>query len=869
MFNVKRRFVALVLAMLMVFSGMPLLALAAEVELEMDAEDEVALVTDVEIAFNVGTDYELVDEFIYGGIQGDESYSYIGITPLSPGQTPPPVTIPNRRLTPAELEEWIANYHARGGMSFFEEEVVRLVNVEREARGIAPLTLSPRIMMSARFKAQSMSDLRYFDHESPVYGHFTNISRELFNVTVNGENLAIFYMTPQAVVDGWMDSPGHRENILRPVFVDIGVGFFNGRWAQKFSAIGTSHLPVPVPVPTVTDVTVTPAMVNLIQGGSQSFTATVTGTNFPSQAVTWSVEGSTNPGTSISFDGVLTVAANEAASALTVRATSVVNSGVSGTANVGVVAAVTSWEGLRAAVNAAEPGVDTTIQIHSSFSATGQQITIPTGRHITLVSSNTAEGEANIRTLTQGNTNQRHFVVNGELTLCQNITLRGGSGAGGVRINGGGELIMNAGSLITNITNLWEHFTPVVLDGSNTTLSAPARLAMMGGAISNNTTRYSGGVDVGANSILVMRNNSEISYNTATFAPSSMHVAGGIRMLSESSVLEMHDTASVRNNSQSNTTSMGTAQRVGGILMINGSFTMYGGSIADNTALARTNGHGGIAVINGNFTMHDGVITNNKTENGSHLPSGGVVLIGHINSSFTMNGGSIIGNDRGGITLTAFALFTMNDGLISNNNGHGVDMRHGDMVMNGGLISNHIGSGVSLRNNSIFTMTDGEISNNKSSGVETRGAFTMSGGTIFNNEDAHGGGGIRQTGGTVNISEGVITGNTAPLGGGVYVWGTFTMTGGSITNNIAMLDGGGIYCTHASHLAIVPVTAFSNLNIGPDVIFHNNTAGNDPSAPPQNYHILTHIASRNATIWGHPLNNHDINYTGRLGQEPS
>ena len=156
-----------------------------------------------------------------------------------------------------------------------------------------------------------------------------------------------------------------------------------------------------------------------------------------------------------------------------------------------------------------------------------------------------------------------------------------------------------------------------------------------------------------------------------------------------------------------------------------------------------------------------------------------------------------------------------------------------------------------------FNMTDNNarIENNQATGT----AATAGGGGIFLHW------------GHVNITAGVITGNSAQRGGGVYVSattvGAFNMTGGSITNNVATYNGGGIYSTQASHLFVLPATAFNNLNIGADVVFSGNTAGNGSSALPGNYNILTHIASRHASIWGHPLNNFDINYTGRLGEE--
>ena len=128
-----------------------------------------------------------------------------------------------------------------------ELEVVRLVNIERQRAGVAPLAVSPTLMMAARFKAQSMTDMAYFAHENPVYGSFVNISRELFAYPVvsMGENIARWQQTPHAVVTSLMASPGHRANILRPSFTEIGVGFFSLRWAQKFSNGDTAHIDAP------------------------------------------------------------------------------------------------------------------------------------------------------------------------------------------------------------------------------------------------------------------------------------------------------------------------------------------------------------------------------------------------------------------------------------------------------------------------------------------------------------------------------------------------------------------------------------------------------------------------------------------------
>jgi len=174
-------------------------------------------------------------------------------TPTPPAATPttttPPTTgaIPNRRLTQAELNTWISNYHSGGGINSFEQEVFRLINIERENADLPALSQSPILMMASRFKAQSMYTLGYFSHQNPVYGHFANISRELFNYPISamGENIARNQQTAQEVVAQWMASPTHRNNILHRNFTEMGVGFYNNYWANKFGNAGTADTPAP------------------------------------------------------------------------------------------------------------------------------------------------------------------------------------------------------------------------------------------------------------------------------------------------------------------------------------------------------------------------------------------------------------------------------------------------------------------------------------------------------------------------------------------------------------------------------------------------------------------------------------------------
>ncbi|ALX50013.1 CAP domain-containing protein [Lentibacillus amyloliquefaciens] len=126
--------------------------------------------------------------------------------------------------------------------SEFEKEVVKLVNDERTQRGLEPLEMHNRLSDLARKKSRDMKDNNYFSHTSPTYGSpFDMMNQFDFNYRLAGENIAAGQRSPEQVVEGWMSSEGHRENILKEGFTHIGVGYVEGNgfkygtyWTQLF-----------------------------------------------------------------------------------------------------------------------------------------------------------------------------------------------------------------------------------------------------------------------------------------------------------------------------------------------------------------------------------------------------------------------------------------------------------------------------------------------------------------------------------------------------------------------------------------------------------------------------------------------------------
>lgn len=119
-----------------------------------------------------------------------------------------------------------------------ERQLVALVNEERVAAGLAPLELDPRLVPVARGHATEMLRLRYFSHVSDVTGTpFDRLSAAGIRYTRAGENLA-YARSVATAHRGLMDSPGHRENILRPEFTRIGIGVISaGPYGRMFTQL--------------------------------------------------------------------------------------------------------------------------------------------------------------------------------------------------------------------------------------------------------------------------------------------------------------------------------------------------------------------------------------------------------------------------------------------------------------------------------------------------------------------------------------------------------------------------------------------------------------------------------------------------------
>ena len=164
-------------------------------------------------------------------------------TPNNPSTTPqqkPERTPSTPSTNPEQKPESTPEQKPSTDFSSYQQQVLDLVNAERTKRGISALTLDSNLSNVATKKSQDMVNKNYFDHTSPTYGSPFDMMKQFgISYRTAGENIAKGQKTPQEVVTAWMNSEGHRKNILNPNFTNLGVGIAKDSkgttyWTQMF-----------------------------------------------------------------------------------------------------------------------------------------------------------------------------------------------------------------------------------------------------------------------------------------------------------------------------------------------------------------------------------------------------------------------------------------------------------------------------------------------------------------------------------------------------------------------------------------------------------------------------------------------------------
>ncbi|MCA1053781.1 SafA/ExsA family spore coat assembly protein [Rossellomorea aquimaris] len=197
------------------------------------------LLLSVTLVTGIGKDSEVSAAGTYTVKSGDTMWKIavkyqVGVSELisaNPQLGNPDLIYPGQSIAIPGVDQTAQNY---------TYEVVRLVNAERAKVGLSPLKENWELSRVAKYKSQDMIDKNYFSHTSPTYGSPFQMMKDFgISYQAAGENIAAGQRTPSEVVEAWMNSEGHRKNILSPTYTEIGVGYVKGGsyghyWTQMF-----------------------------------------------------------------------------------------------------------------------------------------------------------------------------------------------------------------------------------------------------------------------------------------------------------------------------------------------------------------------------------------------------------------------------------------------------------------------------------------------------------------------------------------------------------------------------------------------------------------------------------------------------------
>ena len=157
-----------------------------------------------------------------------------------PEETPPTETVPPQETPPAQENPDEDAPEESGGVQEAAAAVTSLVNAARQDAGLSELELDADLCAAAQARAQEIA--QSFSHTRPDGSSCFTILEEFgISYRAAGENIAMGQRTPEEVMDGWMNSSGHRANILNGTFTSIGVGYYvdgagAAHWVQIFQA---------------------------------------------------------------------------------------------------------------------------------------------------------------------------------------------------------------------------------------------------------------------------------------------------------------------------------------------------------------------------------------------------------------------------------------------------------------------------------------------------------------------------------------------------------------------------------------------------------------------------------------------------------
>lgn len=167
----------------------------------------------------------------HGGLYGVGGGSFVQLNKMNAAYATP---------SKSKLDQLVALKEQEQEVSSEVQQVVDLINIERLKEDLQPLKIDTKLQQSAQAKSQDMKNNNYFSHTSPTYGSpFDQMKSFGISYRSAGENIAMGQRSAAEVVDAWMKSPGHKENIMNPSYTHIGVGLSNSEfyWTQQFISL--------------------------------------------------------------------------------------------------------------------------------------------------------------------------------------------------------------------------------------------------------------------------------------------------------------------------------------------------------------------------------------------------------------------------------------------------------------------------------------------------------------------------------------------------------------------------------------------------------------------------------------------------------
>lgn len=150
------------------------------------------------------------------------------------------ITYTKRNLLMSSLFVFLITF-LLSGKSFASEinteNVVKLVNLEREERGLPMLKVDSSLTQAASLKTKDMLNRNYFEHRAFGMSPWDFIKLSGYDYLYAGENLAMDFNTSEGMVNAWMNSPAHRDNILNSDYTEMGIGVVKGEYTEN----GASH----------------------------------------------------------------------------------------------------------------------------------------------------------------------------------------------------------------------------------------------------------------------------------------------------------------------------------------------------------------------------------------------------------------------------------------------------------------------------------------------------------------------------------------------------------------------------------------------------------------------------------------------------